>query len=40
MATVEDVILSYSRRGMTLLRPYLPKDYCGEAADEIGSAHV
>ncbi len=35
MATVEDVILSYSRRGMTLLRPYLPKDYCGEAADEI-----
>ncbi|MDO5334953.1 MAG: DUF4392 domain-containing protein [Coriobacteriia bacterium] len=35
MATVEDVILSYSRRGMTLLRPYLPKDYCGDAADEI-----
>lgn len=32
MATIEDIILQYDRRGMTPLRPHLPADYCTRAA--------
>jgi hypothetical protein len=30
-ATLEDIILSHDRRGMTALRPHLPADYCQQA---------
>ena len=33
--TIEDIILRYSRRGMEILRPYLPDRYCAEAAEHI-----
>ena len=30
--TIEDIILSYDKRGMLALRPHLPADYCTRAA--------
>ena len=33
--TIEDIILRFSRRGMDKLRPYLPANYCEEAARSI-----
>lgn len=35
METTEDIVLRHSGRGMNLLREYLPKDYCTQAAREI-----
>ena len=35
MTPAEDIILRYSRRGMTDLRAYLPPDYCRRAARAI-----
>jgi len=32
MITVEDIILRHSGRGMDILRPYLPEDFCHAAA--------
>ena len=32
MTTIEDIILSRDKRGMTPLRPYLPDDFCTRAA--------
>lgn len=32
---IEDIILRHSARGMDLLRPYMPDDFCGRAADAI-----
>ena len=32
MTGIEDVVLRYDRRGVSALRPYLPPDFCGEAA--------
>ena len=33
MDTIEDIILTCGRRGISSLRPFLPADYCGKAAD-------
>ncbi len=33
--TIEDIILSQDKRGMLALRPYLPDDYCSQAAQFI-----
>ena len=33
--TIEDIILSHDKRGMLALRPYLPDDYCSQAAQFI-----
>lgn len=33
--TIEDIILQQGRRGMDLLRPYLPADFCQQAANRI-----
>lgn len=33
--SIEDIVLKYSCRGMDLLRPYLPKDFCSRAALKI-----
>lgn len=33
--TIEDVILRHSRRGMLVLREYLPEDYCRQAAAKL-----
>lgn len=35
MITPEDILLRYSRRGMDILRPCLPPDYCRRAAADI-----
>jgi hypothetical protein len=35
---IEDIILSHSRRGMHLLRPYLELNFCGLAAEALLSA--
>ena len=32
MATIEDIVLSHDRRGITALRPHLPADFCAQAA--------
>ena len=32
MPTIEDIILSQDRRGITALRPHLPEDFCNQAA--------
>lgn len=37
--TVEDIILSNDRRGMTHLRPYLPTDFCQQAARLLWENH-
>ena len=31
--TIEDIILNHDRRGIGALRPHLPADFCGRAAD-------
>ena len=33
--TIEDIILDHDKRGMLALRPYLPPDYCSQAAQFI-----
>ncbi len=33
--TIEDIILDHDKRGMLALRPYLPDDYCSQAAQFI-----
>lgn len=33
--TIEDIILQNDKRGISNLRPFLPKDFCGKAADNI-----
>ncbi len=33
--TIEDIILDHDKRGMLALRPYLPGDYCSQAAQFI-----
>ncbi len=33
--SIEDIILSYDRRGISALRSYLPADYCDEAANYV-----
>ena len=33
--TIEDIILDQDKRGMLALRPYLPDDYCSQAAQFI-----
>ena len=33
--SIEDIILKFSHRGMDALRPYLPAEYCKEAAEDI-----
>ena len=35
IAAIEDIILQYSRRGMTEIRDCVPENYCSEAAREI-----
>jgi len=37
--TLEDIILSNDRRGMTHLRPYLPSDYCQQAGRLLWENH-
>ncbi|MBM3944533.1 MAG: DUF4392 domain-containing protein [SAR202 cluster bacterium] len=32
MTTIEDIVLSNDRRGITALRPHLPPDFCDQAA--------
>ena len=32
---IEDIIMSYSNRGMPILREHLPKNYCKESAEYI-----
>ena len=34
-SSIEDIMLRYSARGMTVLREYMKKDFCKEAADRI-----
>ena len=31
--TIEDIILNHDRRGISALRPHLPADFCGQAAE-------
>lgn len=33
--TIEDVVLRHSKRGMTVLRSYMSRDYCRQAARRI-----
>lgn len=33
--TIEDVVLRHSKRGMTILRKYMDRDYCKKAAQQI-----
>ena len=33
--TIEDIILDYDKRGMLALRPYLPADFCEQAAQYV-----
>ncbi len=33
--TIEDIILDHDARGMLALRPYLPSDYCSQAAQYV-----
>lgn len=33
--TIEDVVLRHSKRGMTVLRKYMDRDYCKKAAQQI-----
>ena len=37
MDHIEDIIMRYSQRGMTKLRPHMEKNYCCLAAEEIRS---
>lgn len=37
MGRIEELILRYSARGMDVLRPYLPEDFCVQAANAIQS---
>ena len=32
---IEDIVLRYSKRGMTILREYMTEDYCAESAKDI-----
>jgi predicted nucleic acid-binding Zn ribbon protein len=35
LKTIEDIILQHDKRGISKLSPFLPKDFCGKAANTI-----